>query len=71
MSLNPARILSVAGGTLTPGAVADIVLFDVNEEHTVNPEAFRSKSRNTPFAGMKLAGRVKYTLMGGRIAYKD
>ncbi|SDN96667.1 dihydroorotase [Acetanaerobacterium elongatum] len=71
MSLNPARILGVAGGTLTPGAAADIVLFDVNEEYTVNPEVFRSKSRNTPFAGMKLAGRVKYTLMGGSIVYKD
>ncbi len=70
MSLNPARILGIPGGTLQAGLPADVVLFNVDEAYTVDPGTFYSKSRNTPFAGRTLAGRVKYTILGGQVVFK-
>ena len=69
MSANPASIAGVPGGSLAVGSPADIVLFDPDEEWTVEPEKFRSKGRNTPFGGMSLRGRVKYTISAGKIIY--
>ena len=66
MSIRPAGILGIPQPALTPGAAADIVIFDPDEEWTVKPEEFRSKARNTPFAGMKLKGRVKHTILRGK-----
>jgi len=71
MSANPAKILGIEGGALIVGATADIVIFDPNEAWTVDVDHFRSKARNTPFGGMKLRGKVKYTISRGEIAYKD
>ncbi|MCL2408344.1 MAG: dihydroorotase [Oscillospiraceae bacterium] len=71
MSINPARILGISGGTLEVGAPADIVIFDPDEAWTVDPAKFKSKARNTLFGGMKLQGRVKYTIAGGDIVYRD
>ena len=71
MTLNPACILRINKGRLSIGGEADIVLFDPDEEWTVDPEQFASKGRNTPFAGMKLKGKVKYTIVDGRIVYQD
>ena len=71
MTLNPACILRINKGRLAIGGEADIVLFDPDEEWTVDPEQFASKGRNTPFAGMKLKGKVKYTIVDGRIVYQD
>jgi len=45
------------------------VIFDPDEEWTVDPERFRSKARNTPFAGTKLRGRVRYTICRGEVVY--
>ena len=70
MSTSPARLLGIPGGTLEPGAPADILLFDPEETWTVEPDRLHSKSRNTPFKGMKLTGRVRYTLLGGRIVWQ-
>jgi len=67
MSLNPAMILKLAGGSLAVGAAADITLLDPNAEWTVDPSQFRSRSRNTPFEGWKLRGRAVQTIVGGRI----
>jgi dihydroorotase len=67
MSTTPARILGIPGGTLGDDAPADISVFDLNEEWTVDPSRFRSKSRNSPFAGWNLQGRCLFTVLGGRI----
>jgi dihydroorotase len=71
MSTNPADILGIEAGSLREGSPADIVIFDMNESHTVDPKLFHGKSRNTPFKGMRLKGKVKYTVVNGEIVYKD
>ncbi len=65
MSTEPARLFHLPGGTLQRGAPADIVVFDPGASWAVDPATFRSKSRNTPFAGRKLRGQVERTLVGG------
>lgn len=65
MSTEPARLFHLPGGTLERGAPADIVVFDPGASWAVDPATFRSKSRNTPFAGRKLRGQVERTLVGG------
>jgi len=68
MTVNPARLYGLPAGILAEGAPADIVLFDENEKWTVE-DNFLSKSNNSPFIGMELTGKVKYTICGGRIVY--
>ena len=70
MSENPARILGLKAGTLETGKTADVVIFDPNEEWTVDPSKFKSKAKHSPFAGMKLRGKVKYTISQGKIVYR-
>jgi len=65
MTINPSRILNIDAGTLTPGKDADIVIFDPYALWTVDPACFKSNSRNTPFAGMKLQGRPVCTISRG------
>jgi dihydroorotase len=69
MSCAPARIFGLAGGTLRPGAPADVTVFDPDREWTVDPARFRSKGRNTPYAGRTLRGRALCTIVGGEIVY--
>ena len=69
MSTAPARAFNLPGGTLAEGATADVVVFDPEEAWEVDPAAFVSRSRNTPFAGRKLRGRVRSTLIGGRLVW--
>lgn len=71
MSWNPAKILGIPAGTLAPGAVADVVLFDPERRWTVNPEKLHGKSRNTPFKGMDLKGKVVMTFSRGRLVYRE
>ncbi len=71
MTINPAKILGIRKGFLALGASADITIFDPDEHWTVDPDQFASKARNTPFAGMELQGKVKYTIVGGKIIYQD
>lgn len=66
MSCAPARILKIPGGTLLVGAPADVVLFDPARPWTVDPGKLHGKSRNTPFKGMTLKGRVAATFCRGR-----
>ncbi len=71
MSTNPARILKRNAGTLREGCCADIVLFDPDEAWTVDPAKLHGKSRNTPYAGRQLTGKVKLTIAKGEIIYSD
>ncbi len=66
MALNPARIFRLPAGTLAPGLPADMVLIDPHMEWTVDPEDFRSKSRNCPYAGRRLRGRAVATYVAGK-----
>jgi dihydroorotase len=70
MSVAPARLFHLPGGTLRPGASADVTVFNPAEEWVVEPARFRSKGRNSPYAGMTLIGRVHYTLVGGRVIHR-
>lgn len=71
MCVNPRRILGIQGGSLSIGSAADITIFSETEQWTVEPEKLHSKSKNTCFKGMKLSGRVKYTILDGNIVYRD
>jgi dihydroorotase len=65
LSAAPARLLGLPGGTLAPGADADITILDLEQPWSVNPAAFQSRSRNTPFAGFTGTGAPWMTLVGG------
>jgi dihydroorotase len=71
LSINPAKILNVPGGTLSEGAPADITLLAPELMVTIDPARSRSKSRNTPFGGWSLRGGVAATIVGGRIVYTN
>lgn len=71
MSCAPARILGIDAGTLKAGAPADLVLFDPDERYMVDPDKLHGKSKNTPFKGMELKGKVKMTILGGNVVYED
>jgi dihydroorotase len=67
----PAQVLGVAGGSLSVHSDADLCLFDANEYWRVSPQSLKSQGRNTPFNGLELAGKVKYTLVHGQIVYQS
>jgi len=69
LSTNPARILRVAGGSLSDGAPADITILAPDLPVTVSVKTMKSKSKNTPFDGWRLRGGVAATIVGGRIVY--
>jgi dihydroorotase len=69
MSVNPARILRVAGGSLTEGALADITIIAPDLRVRVQASALRSRSKNTPFDGWELRGGVAATVVGGRTLF--
>jgi dihydroorotase len=70
LATRPAEIAHLAAGTLAPGAAADVVVFDPAALWTVEPAEFFSKSRNTPFAGRQLRGRVRWTIVGGTVVHR-
>ena len=71
LTVTPARILGIPGGTLSPGARADVTVIDPTRTWTVDANAFRSKSRNTPFHGHTLTGRAVLTILGGRVTHRS
>ncbi len=71
MSVNPARILGVPGGTLKPAAPADITVLDLEREFSVEPARFHSLSRNTPFGGWRLRGGPVATIVAGEIVHSS
>jgi dihydroorotase len=70
MSWAPARAFNLPGGTLKPGSPADVTVFDPRREWVVNPTQLLSKSKNTPFAGWRLAGRAVLTVVGGAVVWE-
>jgi dihydroorotase len=67
----PARILGIASGGLAAGAPGDVVIFDPAAALRVAPETLKSQGKNTPFLGYELAGRVRYTLVAGKVVYES
>jgi dihydroorotase len=70
MSTRPARLFGLPGGTLAARAPADVTVFDAGHAWEVNPAAFLSKGRNTPYAGRKLRGRARFTIVAGRLVHR-
>jgi dihydroorotase len=70
MSTRPAEILGLPGGTLRPGAPADLVVIDPDLPWVLDPEELKSKCKNTPFDEAKMTGRVVRTIVAGRTAYE-
>lgn len=70
MTINPARILKLDGGTLATGSVADIAIIDPDKKWTVKAANFRSRSKNSPFIGYRLSGRATATILAGRVVYQ-
>jgi dihydroorotase len=70
LTINPARVLGIDRGTLRTGTVADVTILDPAVEWTIDPSQFRSKSRNCPFAGWKVRGRARATIVSGQVRYE-
>ncbi len=71
MSCAPARVFKLPGGTLRKGSAADVTVFDPSTGWKVDAAAFKSKGRNTPYAGKTLYGRAHATIVGGRVAHRS
>jgi dihydroorotase len=71
LSVNPARILGIAGGTLVEGGPADLTILAPDTTVTVHAATLASKSKNTPFDGWTLRGAVAGTMVGGRFVYRS
>jgi dihydroorotase len=69
MSLHPAKILGLDKGALSEGKEADITIIEPNERWVYTKEDIRSKSKNSPFIGLEFKGNVKYTIVGGHVAF--
>ncbi len=67
LTSGPAAVLGIDRGTLVPGSVADITIIDPTAEWTINPDGFRSKSRNSPFVGWNVRGRPTTVIVDGQV----
>ncbi len=70
MSYNPAKILGLDKGIVEEGKAADLVVFHPKKQYVIDPAEFKSKGRNTPFAGKKVKGMVMATIANGRVLYE-
>jgi len=70
MACAPARIFGLPGGTLKAGSAADVTVLDPERRWIVDPSAFLSKGRNTPYAGRELQGAARFTIVGGRLIHR-
>jgi len=70
LTINPARILDLKGGKIKRNSPADITIIDPKASWIVDPFKFQSKSKNSPFGGRKLQGRVCYTIVDGKVVYE-
>jgi len=70
ITCDPARILGVRSGRLELGAPGDLVVFDPDASDRVVPDALKSQGKNTPFLGYELPGRVRATIVAGKVVYE-
>lgn len=71
LTVNPASVLGMDKGSLSTGKAADLVIADSSSWYTIEKEEFVSLGKNTPFQGRKVKGRIKYTLVDGKVVYQD
>lgn len=71
MSYNPARILGIDKGSLEVGKIADIVIANPNDKYVIDVENFYSKGKNSPFDGEEVVGKVKTTIVAGKVVYEN
>lgn len=71
MTINPAKILNIDKGTLKIGKIADVTIINPNFEYTINSSGFASKSKNSPFDGFVVRGKVMYTIVSGKIIVSE
>jgi len=71
ITTRPAAILGIDAGHLAPGQAADVCIFDPHESWTVAPSALASQGKNTPFLGLELVGRVRFTLVAGQVVHES
>ena len=69
LTINPAQIIGIDRGHISVGGVADITIIDPKQKYIIDTNTFKSLSRNTPFHGREVTGRVVYTILNGRIVY--
>ena len=71
MSTRPSEIININRGSLKKDSIADIVIFDMNAKNKIDKSTMYSKSKNTPFHGFDLQGRVVRTIVGGRTVFNS
>ena len=71
MSTRPSKIININRGSLKKGLDADLVIFDMNRKITIDKKTMYSKSKNTPFHGIKLKGKVIRTILKGKTVYSS
>ena len=71
LTARPAHILGIPKGTLSPGSPADITVIDPSQGHTIDVSSFKSKSKNSPFDGWDVRGKVLFTLVKGKVIYQN
>jgi len=71
MTFKPAGIIGIDKGTLSPGAQADVTIFDPDAEYVIDARSFYSKSRNCPYDGWTVNAKVKKTIVAGEIRFSD
>jgi dihydroorotase len=71
LTVGPARVLDLPGGTLSAGAPGDVTVLDLEREHRIDPARFQSRGRNTPFGGWPCVGAPWMTVVGGRVVMRE
>lgn len=71
MSKRPAEVIGIDRGSIAPGKIADVTIFNPNIRYKVHAKDLVSKSKNMPYENMELSGKVLYTLVGGKIVYEE
>jgi dihydroorotase len=69
LTINPAQLLGIPKGTLRPGVDADVTIIDPETRWTIDPAAFLSKSRNTPYGGWEVRGRAHTVIVNGEVRH--